>query len=308
MYPVDRRHIACHMYPILGSMRKVALLLAVSTSTIHRWLHQPERKRYFRPSVKSQAVLPVIRACVEADPLITLQQLAFRIRQALDITVSKELLRTVLSKNGYTRKRARFYGQPVDLPGKTTAFLAQRCRFIQEGRLFASVDETSFGRNSYGACIMGYGQRGVPLRLPRRPARTTTISVLAAAGSDGCFSYCSRAGSFNGKTFAQFLRQLALPPQTVLLLDNVRFHHSSESRAAAAEKGFELLFVPPYSPWFNPVETVFSVIKRHYYLHHDPEAALAIVRPSHVLGAFRHSFASTNAGLHDIKNTATCCL
>jgi transposase len=90
------------------------------------------------------------------------------------------------------------------------------------------------------------------------------------------------------------LRQLALPPRTVLLLDNVRFHHSAESRVAAAEKGFDLLFVPvpPYSPWFNPIETVFSVIKRHYYQNHDAEAALAIVQQTHVLGAFRHSFSA----------------
>ena len=294
MYPIDRRNLACHMYPILHSMRKVALLLQVSQSTIHRWLHQPDRKRYCRSrnGTKSEAMVPVLRACLAADPLITLAQMADRVKHVIGVSVSKELVRTVIFKDGFTRKRARFYGQPADLPDKTAAFLAQRESYVQQGRPFASLDETSFGRHTGGAVVRGYGRRGVPLRLPRRPARVTTTSVLAAACSDGSFSYNRRTGSYNAESFAQFVRQLPFPPRTVLLLDNVSFHHSAVTRHAAAEKGFDLLYVPPYSPWFNPIETVFSIVKRHFYARHNAEAALAAVHNHHVMGAFRHSFAT----------------
>lgn len=252
MHPIDRRQLACHMYSMLNSMRKVAVLLQVSHSTVHRWLHQPHRKIYSRSQAnsKSQVVVPVLKACVAADPLITLAKMVDRVAQVLGIHVSKELVRTVLKREGFSRKRARFYGQPADLPEKTAAFLALRDRYILEGRLFASIDETSFGRS--GAVVKGYSRRGVPLRMERKPARMTTRSVLAVACSDGQFMFCQRTGSFNTATFAQFLRQLALPPGTVVLLDNVRFHHSADTRQAAADKGFDLLYVPPYSPWFNP--------------------------------------------------------
>jgi len=251
------------MYTILNSMRKVATLLQVSASTVHRWVHHPDRKQYRRGgtiATKSQAVEPVLRACLAADPLITLSMMVQRVQEVLDISVSKELVRTVLSRQGFTRKRARFYGRPADLPAKTAAFLEQRSLYVQEGRQFVSVDETSFGRS--GAAVMGYGRRGVPLRLARRPARVTTTSVLAAASSDGHFTFSSRTGSYNAASFSQFVRDLDMPPRTVVLLDNVSFHHSAVTRQAAADKGYDLLFVPPYSPWYNPIETVFSVVKR----------------------------------------------
>ena len=48
MYPIDRRKVAIHMYSILSSLRKVSILLNTSHSTIHRWLKNPERKKYTR--------------------------------------------------------------------------------------------------------------------------------------------------------------------------------------------------------------------------------------------------------------------
>ncbi len=52
-----------------------------------------------------------------------------------------------------------------------------------------------------------------------------------------------------------------LPAGTVLLLDNVSFHHSKVVKEYAISQGLVLLYVPPYSPWFNSVEGVFSIAK-----------------------------------------------
>lgn len=289
MYPVDRRKLATHMYQILHSMRKVALLLKVSPATVCRWVKHPDRKPYKRCyATKSEQIVATLRGCIAANPLSTLSQITSTVQQVHKVSVSKELVRSVLLRAGYSRKRARFYGRPKDLLSKTAAFLNARDQFAKEGRVFASVDETSFGRN--GGVAMGYCPRGEPLRLERKPARTTTRSVLAGACSNGTFVSVQRQGSYNTATFAEFVAGLPLPEGTVLLLDNVAFHHARGVKAAAASKGYTLLYVPPYSPWYNPIETVFSVIKRHYYQHHDVQAALAVVRESHIKGAFRHSF------------------
>lgn len=293
MHPVDRRKLAHHMYPILKSMRKVALLLQASAASVCRWLKNPERKPYSRRAHKSEEVVATLRACVTSNPLCTLSQMTELVQQLHKVQVSKELVRSVLGRSGFSRKRARFYGRPKDLLAKTEVFLQARDAGITANKLFVSLDETSFGRNS-GAVVKGYSPRGVPLRLARRPARTTTTSVLAAAGSDGTFMSAQRKGSFNAASFAQFVRELPHPRGAVLLLDNVSFHHSPIVSKAACDKGYTLLFVPPYSPWFNPIETVFSVVKRHYYKHHDAQAALGTVVPDHVRGAFRHSFGNRN--------------
>ena len=289
MYPTDRRKLACHMHQILQSMRTVALLLKVSAATVCRWIKHPDRMPYRRQYVsKSEQIVTTLRDYVTANPLSTLSQITKLVQQVHKISVSKELVRSVLRRVGYSRKRARFYGRPKDLNSKIAEFLKARDMYTAEGRLFVSVDETSFGRN--GGVVMGYCPRGEPLRLERKPARTTTLSVLAGACSNGTFVSVQREGSYNTTTFAEFVTGLHLPEGTVLLLDNVAFHHARDVKAAAAKKGYAMLYTPPYSPWYNPIETVFSVIKRHYYQHHDVQAAMNTVRESHINGAFRHSF------------------
>jgi len=48
-------------------------------------------------------------------------------------------------------------------------------------------------------------------------------------------------------------------------MDNLRIHHSKEVLNIFKQKGVDVLFVPPYSPWFNPIENAFSLIKMDFY-------------------------------------------
>lgn len=86
-----------------------------------------------------------------------------------------------------------------------------------------------------------------------------------------------------------------LPTGTVLLLDNVSFHHSKVVKEYAISQGLVLLYVPPYSPWFNPVEGVFSIAKRSYYQHGSIDRAMEAVTRNHVQSFFRHALALQSA-------------
>ena len=48
---------------------------------------------------------------------------------------------------------------------------------------------------------------------------------------------------------------------SVLVMDNVRIHHNDDLVAAVEEIGSRVLYLPPYSPDFNPIETAFSALK-----------------------------------------------
>lgn len=56
-------------------------------------------------------------------------------------------------------------------------------------------------------------------------------------------------GSVNKITFLDFLENLNLSSNHVIMLDNVAFHHSKLIKDYCLSKQIELLFVPPYSPW-----------------------------------------------------------
>jgi transposase len=58
-----------------------------------------------------------------------------------------------------------------------------------------------------------------------------------------------------------------LPQGSLLVMDNLRAHHSLEVRNSLANKGIDILFSPPYSPRCNPIEKVFGALKPMYRKH-----------------------------------------
>ena len=52
-----------------------------------------------------------------------------------------------------------------------------------------------------------------------------------------------------------------LKPGDIVILDNLPPHNVSCARAAIERAGASLMFLPPYSPDFNPIEQVFAKIK-----------------------------------------------
>ena len=44
----------------------------------------------------------------------------------------------------------------------------------------------------------------------------------------------------------------------ILIMDNVSFHRCEEIRTFVESNGHVIKFLPPYSPFFNPIEYIFS--------------------------------------------------
>ncbi len=63
--------------------------------------------------------------------------------------------------------------------------------------------------------------------------------------------------------FYNYLENELLPKirNKYILMDNVSFHRSKEIIEIIKKSGNEVLFIPPYSPQFNPIECVFHILK-----------------------------------------------
>jgi transposase len=297
MHPLDRRGLAVHVYSLISSLRKTAVLLQVSHTTVARWLKahagdhaKPCQKPYTRSTdkpTKAATISTTIRAAILNDPFISAMTLATNLQQVFGFAVSRQLVSSVIRRQGFTRKKARFFGQPADLEAKTTAFLRQRDAYVAMGRPFYAMDETGFGRHTPSS--YGYAPSGVKLRVRKRLARCTTTSVLAIASPGGVVVREARQGSFNTTTLLSFLSRVSLERGAVILLDNVAFHHAKAVRDLAAQRGWDLLFTPPYSPWFNPIEGMFSIVKRDFYKRGDIDAAFSRLEARHATAFFRQS-------------------
>lgn len=77
-----------------------------------------------------------------------------------------------------------------------------------------------------------------------------------------CLSYTE--GSGNTEVFSHFVEKdlcKMLTSKHVVVMDNVSFHKSDKIRAFIEEKGAKLIYSPPYSPEFNPIEEMWSKVK-----------------------------------------------
>jgi transposase InsO family protein len=86
-----------------------------------------------------------------------------------------------------------------------------------------------------------------------------------AIHQSGGLNYNLQDCSVKGTDFAEFLETLPFSSGTSLLLDNASIHRTHAVREVARERGFRLLFLPPYSPEFNPIELTFGLVKNSFY-------------------------------------------
>ena len=88
---------------------------------------------------------------------------------------------------------------------------------------------------------------------------------MAVTSYDGSYNYSLSPSSCKANDFQNFLTRLPYPKGTVIVLDNASVHRTKAVLSTATDKGYHLLFIPPYTPEANPIENVFGLIKRSYY-------------------------------------------
>jgi len=73
-------------------------------------------------------------------------------------------------------------------------------------------------------------------------------------------------GPINRDAFVAYVRHVLVPelfPDDIVIMDNLSSHKAPAARDAIEAAGARLLFLPPYSPDFNPIEQAFSKLKAH---------------------------------------------
>ena len=68
----------------------------------------------------------------------------------------------------------------------------------------------------------------------------------------------------DGQAFLAYVKQVLVPelkPGDSVIMDNLPAHKVKGVREAIEEAGATLIYLPPYSPDFNPIEMAFSKFK-----------------------------------------------
>lgn len=95
----------------------------------------------------------------------------------------------------------------------------------------------------------------------KRFARESFVAALCNREILAPFCY---QGTCNTNLFNVWLEKCLIPvltPGQFIILDNATFHKSERTRELIENAGCSLLFLPPYSPDLNPIETFWANLK-----------------------------------------------
>jgi transposase len=131
-----------------------------------------------------------------------------------------------------------------------------------EARQLVFVDE--MGTNTSLSALYAWAPRGERAfcSVPRNRGKNTTL--LASMTVEGMVPCLAVSGSTTAAVFEAYVERVLCPrlkSGQVVVMDNLSAHKGERIRALIEGRGCELLYLPPYSPDFNPVEEAFSKIK-----------------------------------------------
>jgi transposase len=253
-----------------GAMRQLAITFRVSLSFVRRRLKHyretgsvaPKPHGGGAPAKMDAGGLDVVQALVQMAPDATLSELRQRFEEHYQRRVSIATMSRVLAQLQLTRKKT-FHATEQERPEvqrQRAAFREAMPEFDPTALVF--VDES--GSNQAMARDYGRAPRGQRAPSAKPVQRGRHVTMVGALGLVGVVAAMMVEGFIDGAAFLAFVQEVLVPqlrPGQVVVLDNLKAHKVAGVREAIEAVGARLLYLPPYSPDFSPIEECWSKIK-----------------------------------------------
>ena len=220
----------------------------------------PHQKRGPRPSI-SPYVLNALKRFLSDECDRTLEEMQGFLEEEHGISVSERTIRRSLK--GWSKKVIRRRDKE-QRPELRDYYMHQLSRFRSYQLIY--IDESGCNRRD-GRRSKGWSLRGVTPRQVGQLQRGPRYQILPAYTQNGVLHARVFEGSTDAVVFESFVREVLdicsrwVGPRPVLIMDNASIHRSSRVKQICAEANVELLYLPPYSPDFNPIEEFFAELK-----------------------------------------------
>ena len=113
-------------------------------------------------------------------------------------------------------------------------------------RLYARAPK---GERAYGQAPRNWGKN---------------VTLIASLSTRGAGAAMSVEGATDGVAFETYIEHFLAPTLKagqIVVMDNLQVHKSLRAKELIEARGAEVLFLPPYSPDFSPIEEEFSKVK-----------------------------------------------
>jgi transposase len=164
--------------------------------------------------------------------------------------------------------------------------------FVDETGVSTAMDRT------YGRAPSGVRRDGP---VPHGHWKVVTLTAAVRLGGVPEAACLAFDGATDAACFEAYVAECLAPtvrPGDIVVMDNLPCHKTAEVERLIRSAGAEVRYLPAYSPDLNPIERLFSKLKAWLReakartingLIEALGAALREVRPSDILGWFRHS-------------------
>lgn len=261
-YDVTTKYKAIvHYTHFLRSLRKVAKIYNVTKSTLGRWVNRDGKQipNAHKPRHHSK----VTRVKKQLMEYYSRNKCSI-LRDAIKTLGIQRCVSTVcrhMKSVGLTRKRCTRIVSPGCLD--ESAFEEMRSTFMSDQNVIA-IDESCI--HIHDTPKYGWAPKGQRVRQDISKKQTTRrrVTLVLAISRTGIAGMQIIDGSCDSHKFAEFISHLKAPPGSTCFMDNVKTHHTLVVKQAAIAKGYTITYSASYSPWYNPVEYVFSTIKSDF--------------------------------------------
>jgi len=214
----------------------------------------------------------VIKEFVTDNPTAFLDEIRVHLLETTGTSVSDSTISRALKRLGLSKKKLSVVAREQDLE-RQGRYLEELQSFTYDQLVF--IDEVHTDNRCYNR-RHGWAPLGKRATVRGYYLRGEKLSTVAAMGRDGMMTHYTIAGGFDAESFAFFLREMLIPimnpfpgPHSVIVVDNASIHHNYRVVEIQDEFKIKVLYLPPYSPTFNPIESAFSKVKKYISRHSD---------------------------------------
>ena len=137
------------------------------------------------------------------------------------------------------------------------------------------------------------------LSVPRKRGKNTTL--LSSISVKGMGPSLTVEGATTARVFETYVMKVLVPSldaRQIVVIDNLGAHRPKRVRELIEERGCDLIYLPAYSPDYNPIEEAFAKIKNllrkaaartKEALVEEIGVALSAVSPADARGYFEHA-------------------
>lgn len=196
---------------------------------------------------------------------LTLKEIKVKLFERFSISVCEATISSYIDSFSFSIKRI----SKISNAAVTETLINQRRTYsswflevTNEARNILFFDETGFQvtmRRHYGR-----SEKGKKAIMVTPGIRSRNKTVMACMWKEGLVHYKALNTAGNRVSCLEFMEEMCIVmvskgiSNAIIVMDNASFHKCDEISHFVESKGHSIVFLPPYSPFFNPIEFMFS--------------------------------------------------